>query len=307
MTVGVGTLRVRLWLLSAAWAWLLLPGTASAACKVSYFAQIPVRLDGGEARTTAMVNGHSVDFLVSNLAFYSSMSDELARSIGFVAKPASNAYIVSTKKGSIKTAIGVAEELKFGSQAISAASFLVFSGSNQPSSAFIGQNILALRDTEYNLGQGLIRLTRPLDRGCTGKDLAYWAGSAPVATVPLELPEGYNIQMRGSVMVDGIPMTAIFDINGEANLISPSALGRLPHAGVKATDSDISVQTLDIGGEVTRDVRFAASPEDMVMDEKGYDLRIGRPFFMTHRIYVSPSRKALFFTRNDAAAVAGKP
>jgi predicted aspartyl protease len=279
--------------------------SASAACKVGYFAAVPVSLSPNGPTTSASINGHSVDLLVNSGAFYSFMPKETAQSINLQTKPISTNFGFSSGKGDIAATLGYVDELKFGEKRIPDAHFIVISGRNAPQTATLGQNILTINDAEFDLRGGIIRLSNPHE--CTGKDMAYWAQPDRVRSVTLEAPQGeLDRQTIGRVLVNGVPMRAMFSSGGQT-VISSKALTKIGLASDADKLDTIKLSKLNIGGEEKNDVAIKVVPGNLYPD---VDLIIGLDFFLTHRIYVSKGRRSLLFTTNEEsvpAASSGAP
>lgn len=275
--------------------------SASAACKVYSFAKLPVTIAAHGPTTNALVNDHPVDLLVASGSFYSSMPKETAQSANVTTKPISVSFGFSTGKGGVAASMGYVDKIKFGPQSISNARFIVLGGANAPTVAMLGQNILGMHDIEYDLSDGLIRLSKP--DGCTGKDMAYWAQPEQVRAISLEAPNGeLNRQTIGKISVNGVVLRAMFSTSESRTAISSASLRKLGGGYGQATQQPIKADRIDIGGEVRNDVALDVAPGGFGSPNENVDLVIGMDFFLTHRVYVSNGRKTLFFTANGNTA-----
>jgi len=278
---------------------LALASSASAACDVRYFAALPISLSPNGPMTSASINGHSVDLFVNSGAFYSFMPKDTAQSIKLETKPISTNFGFSNGKGDVAATLGYVDELKFGTQRIPDARFIVVGGGNLPQVTTLGQNILAINDAEFDLRGGIVRLSNP--HGCTGKDMAYWAKPDYVRSVALEVPEGeLDRQIIGKAIVNGTPMRAMFSSGGQT-VISSRALSKIALANGADKLETIKLTTLNIGGEEQSNVAIKVVPGNL---NSNVDLIIGLDFFLTHRIYVSKGRRTLLFTINGESAPA---
>ena len=276
-----------------------LASSASAACDVRYFAALPISLSPNGPMTSASINGHSVDLFVDSGAFYSFMPKETAQSLDVQTKPISTNFGFSYGKSDIAATLGAADELKFGTQRIADARFIVVSGRNAPRTAVLGQNILAISDAEFDLRGGIVRLSNP--HGCTGTDMAYWAKPGHARAVALEAPQGeLDRQAIGRVVVNGAPLRAMFSSGGQT-VISSRALSKIGLANGADNLDTVKLTTLNIGGEEQSNVAIRVVPGNLNPD---VDLIIGLDFFLTHRIYVSKGRRTLLFTANAESAQA---
>lgn len=273
-----------------------------AACVVHYFATMPVSLAADGVTTSAVINGHAMDVVVNSGAFYSFMSRDAANAINVDMKPISPSFgfyrVRDGGKDSVDAKLGYLDELKFGKGSIANAHFIVIGGRGAPQTATLGQNILAIRDAEFDLQGGLVRLATP--EGCTGKDMAYWAQPVRVMSVPMEPPEGeLGRQNVGRVSVNGVPLRAVFSTGSARTAISSRALAKLGRAKDADSLDSIKLATLGIGGEERRDVEVEVVHGDMIRE---VDVIVGLDFFLTHRVYVSNGRKTIYFSANDGAA-----
>lgn len=278
---------------------LALTSPAAAGCVVYSFASMPVAVSADGVKASALVNDHPVEFTVNNTASYSMMHKNMATSANMQTQPLSASFRAYSDKGGLVTAFGYGDTLKFGKQTLRGPRFIVISGANAPDVAILGPNILNLRDAEYNLAAGTIRLSRP--EGCTGQDMAYWAQPDQVRALPLEAFEGQlNRRTIGKVMVNGTPMRAMFSTRHRWTTLSAAAARSLGGSPFNEGGRDrIKVATLDIGGELGNDVTLDVAPDDLSED---VDLMVGLDFFLTHRIYVSNGRRTLFFTASGTPA-----
>ena len=272
---------------------------AYAACTGSTFATINLLSEGRNGLTKATVNDNPVEFYVSSGVFFSIMPKDMAVATGVEIKPISTSFGFYFGKNSVNAGLGYAGLLKFEQGSIASARFIVVSGESAPRYATIGQNILGMQDAEFDLRENVIRLRkRPM--GCTGKDMAYWAAPEAVRSLSLETPQGQlDLHNIGKVLVNGVPLRTRFS-SSDRTIITTKAQRKL---GSQILDQDgrdvIKVNTLDIGGEVQRDVAIEVGG-----DLQDIDMVIGTDFFMAHRIYMSNGRRTMFFTANPPAPVA---
>src|SRR5262245_25748464 len=93
------------------------------------------------------------------------------------------------------------------------------------SMGLLGRNVLAVKDTEYDLAHGAVRLTFPKG-DCEKTDMAYWAGNTPVVELPL-LRERALGKRDTKVMVklNGVDVVAFLD-TGAYSMITLKAARR---------------------------------------------------------------------------------
>ena len=80
----------------------------------------------------------------------------------------------------------------------------------------------------------VIRLMKP--HGCDRANLAYWAGTTAVSELDIQTPSALTRHTRGTVILNGVKIRAIFDTGSSLSLLTAAAAAR---AGVKPDDSGV--------------------------------------------------------------------
>lgn len=266
---------------------------ANAACNVRYFAELALSSTSLGLTTMAAVNGQPTEFAVRSESFFSALPREKAQALRLSTKPISVNFGIYTRKGGVAAAMASVAQLQFGERRVLNAQFLVLGGDNAPDHATIGQNILALHETEFDLQNDVIRLSK--SEGCTGRDLAYWAQPGDVRTVTLEQMLQLAPQAIGKALINGAPARAMFSTGTPKTLISAkTARAILGKSEAEELPDTIQLNRLDIGDEVLNNVTLDIATYDL----GNIALVLGVDFFKTHRVYLSKSRQKLFFTSN---------
>ncbi len=277
---------------------------AFAKCSVSNFGLLQVSMQGNRPLTQAEINGHPVRFIVDSGAFFSTLSPAVARELDLTVASLPPDFRMSGVGGDVSAGLAKVAELKLAGVPLKGVNFVV-GGSDTGVAGLIGQNVLGLRDAEFDLQHGAVRLMEAKD--CGEQSLAYWANGKPVTTLATERMTDSNRHIIATVLVNGVRMRALFDTGAGGTVISIKAAKR---AGV-TPDSPGAVKAGYARGVGSRQVQIWRAPFDSIdlggerlrhaiftIQELGgdIDMLIGVDFFLSHRVYVANSQDRLFFT-----------
>jgi tetratricopeptide (TPR) repeat protein/predicted aspartyl protease len=285
---------------------LLVSQPAVAACKVAKFAELPVTLVGRRAMIDAKFGQRDTRLIVDSGAFYSTLSRASAAEFGLKTEPAPAWFRLRGINGDSSASLTRTKDFSLAGIALPPVDFIV-GGSDTGTAGLLGQNILALGDTEYDLPHGMVRLMRVED--CRSMALAYWANGKPFSTIPLERGNGgsWKPHIIGTVLVNGVKMRAIFDTGSPTTMmtlsaakragITPQSPGVMPSGMTAGLGSHriatwlATFSSIDLGGEVVSKPKFQFA--DIQFDG---DMLIGFDFFLTHRMFVSNANHMLYMT-----------
>ncbi|WP_161974697.1 pepsin/retropepsin-like aspartic protease family protein [Piscinibacter terrae] len=263
-------------------------------------------MTGLRAVATVGINGKDVPLTVDSGAFFSFLTDAAVEQLGLPVTRPNREIQVEGLTGRVDTRLTTVKRLRLQKGEIPDVEFVV--GGNEPGSGtmgLLGRNFLAFTDTEYDLAHGMIRLMFP-EGDCQEVNLAYWAGDKAVSELALPRDPRYRTPaIIAAVQVNGEEVRALFD-TGARSALSLAAARR---AGLK--DADMKPHGLIYGagrGEAkawTAPVREVTIGDETIknsilkigdfhMDDA--DMLIGIDFFLSHRVYVSKSRRRMFFT-----------
>ena len=298
-----------------------LPRAAEAAvCKIDLIADLKVTMQGTTPLVRAKINGGEVSLVADSGASYSALTE------GTVAQ-----FKLSSKMGNplaYTTGIG-------GRQSISLTTVKTFTIADQPLSdipftisdnemgagvaGLMGQNILSIADTDYDLASGSIRLMRPM--GCGDRPFLVWDASRPTSIIPLAATDGPFKRTAADAFVNGKKIRIAFDTGAATSILSldaarrvgvdPTGPGVTP-AGVergigrKMIESWIApVASFKIGDEEVRNTRLRIA----AMSLPDIDMLLGADFFLSHRVYVANSQHQIYFTYDGGPVfnLAGAP
>jgi predicted aspartyl protease len=297
---------------------------ARAACKLES-TELSVTMDGPVPVIAAKVNGRPARFIADSGAFWDMMTAGTAQEFGLAVRPPPQSVLFFQVQGAGGTADAMLTTVKeltltTDSHPIRNVDFVVVPGNlGNGVAGLLGQNLLRAADVEYDLAHGVIRLMHP--RGCEHTQLAYWAKSEAVSSLDINFATPLSPHTTGSVLINGVNVTVMFDTGAPASLLSlkagdrmdvrPSSAGAVfvgPITGVGGTRRVdtwvVPAASVKIGdNEEIRNTRLRVGDVNMpilrVGDAKiAIDMIIGADFFLSHRIYVASSQRKLYFTYN---------
>ena len=282
-------------------------GAARADCKLVKLGELPVTMDGTRPIVSAKINGTDVRFLADTGAFYSTLSEASARALKLSLRPAPFQYQMVGVGGASSMSETFVEDFQLNQIALKHIEFIV-GGSETGSHAvgLLGQNVWRNFDVDYDFAAGEIRLMHAQD--CSRMALAYWTGGKPFSMTPIEAVDDQNPKIRGTVLVNGVRVQAMFDTGASRSVISLEAAAR---AGVRP-DSPGVVRagfSTGIGQKALREwvAPFASVQigDEQVHNTKLYmselgpqnnGMLIGADFFLSHHVFVANSQRKMYFT-----------
>lgn len=292
---------------------LLLPLGSFAACSIGKIADLPVRMDGMRALIPVKLNGADTNLIVDSGAFLSLLSTAGAAQVK--AKVSPTTVISSIAGANGEAGVSVATLDQFVLDGIPMAphyQFLV--GGTDPGAeavGLLGENILGLADSEYDLANGIIRLMKPQD--CGDHPLAYWAAASKLPIQMLTLVEtGGQVSghIIGTALLNGHKIYVLFDTGAPTSVLTLTAARRagvIPSSpGVVSTGTGGGLgrggyptwvgpfASFKIGGEETHNTRLRFG--DLTLGD--IDMLLGMDFFLSHHVYVSKAQHRLYFTYN---------
>lgn len=277
--------------------------TSFAACE-SKTLELPVRLVEGRPITTLKLNGTDIPMLVDSGSFFSFLSASTARQLKLQAFDLPSSYRVRGFAGEVeglqRTRV---EKVEFGGKEWANVEFMVGTNEGAHYQGLLGRSILAMGDTEYDLGRGMVRLVFP-QSGCRDAELAYWAGKETVFATPLIGDDPRAPRM--AVRINGKEVSALMDTGAYRSTLQLRAARR---AGVKEADMvavgrvggggsgrvqvwTAPIETFEFGQERLTGNRMA------VADADTEDLLLGLDYLLSHRVYVSRLQRKVYATYN---------
>jgi predicted aspartyl protease/tetratricopeptide (TPR) repeat protein len=289
----------------------LIPSPALAAsCSVNRIAELPVTMQGRRASVPARVNGRDTTFWLDSGAFFSVMSAAKAAEFGLrLEDPPFGLRLVGIG-GSSQTHVVTIKDFGLAGQALHGLQFLV--GGSDAGNGLIGRNILAIRDTEFDIAHGSVKLFDV--KGCNDKAMTYWAPGQPYFTVPLLTPADHSKQFRIKVRINGIGVDAEMDSGSPATMLSRRAAIRagiaLTGPGVQGGQSfggfgrkvyggfNVPVASVAIGDEEILKTRLQVIDGEITSGADSPEMLLGMDFFLAHHIFVARGQNRVYFTYN---------
>jgi tetratricopeptide (TPR) repeat protein len=294
-----------------AFALSLAPGIAWPDCQMFKLAELPVTMAGLRPLVPAKINGTEVLFVADSGAFFGMITAAGAAQYRLKLHRAPDELRLEGIGGMVReTSVATVEELTLANQTISRIQFIV--GGSEPGTGavgFLGQNVLGMADTEYDLANGVIRLMRPGD-GCKKALLAYWVTSQPYSEVDLDWSRGKTSSASSVAYLNGNRIHVVFDTGAPTSILARHAAERAGFApggaGVVAAGlgHGIGIQkyqtwiapfaSFKMGDEEIHNARLRVGDATLPQG----DMLLGADFFLSHHIYVANSRDKLYFTYN---------
>ena len=281
---------------------------AAARCRIGRYPLIPVTVRNMQALINVKINGTPAVMAVDTGSASSLVSAQAVRrlKLSYLHTPG---YLLSGVGGSTQPQLVSAHRFAFADQQLHDMPFLVAgAGSPLHSIGLLGDNFLRFADVEFDLAKGFMRFVKPVH--CGSLPLAYWAGKRPFGELDLYRPTRDAPQFIGPAVLDGQPISVVFDTGSGRSVLSLSTAERLHigpgNPGVKAAGrvSGIArrfvkawiapVARLSIGGETIEHTHLLVAPLGRI--GLMADLVIGLDFFLAHHVYIANSQSKLYFT-----------
>jgi len=304
---------------------LLAPAPAvSAGCTISKIAELPVTMRGLRPTIKARVNGVEGLFFIDTGAFFSFLSPAGAKKFGIPTRLLESDYRVYGVAGREKVSRATAHAFSIAGLAFHDVDFLVDGRFEDGIDGWVGGNLLAHADVEYDLGNGVIRLFQPAG-DCKTTPMAYWAASGAYALLDIDRVSPTANAIQSKATINGTPIEVIFDSGAPLStltLLAAQQAGVTPKtAGVVDGNPEGGgprylqewigpFASLKVGDEEIKNTRLRFGEIQL----GGRDMLLGADFFLSHRIFVSNSQRKLYFTYNggpvfnlDGAHAPGQP
>ena len=286
---------------------------AQAACKIAVYARLPVTMEGVRASVPVEINGKPTKLWLDSGAFFSIMPKARAVELGLKTQALPFGFYITGIGGSASVELATIKSFKIVGQDLKNIEFLV--GGSDAGNGLIGQNLLAIGDTEYDLANGKVNLFKTTD--CRDTNLAYWAGDKPYGlTELLKGDDEHDQHIYAKGEINGTSIRLMLDTGASSSVLNRSAAERagidLSAPGVVETAPSSGLGTKSRRSWIVKLKSFAIGGEEIrntpvrVIDDKGdkllgFDMLIGADFFLSHRLFVSPAGRHLFLTYNGGA------
>ena len=282
---------------------------ASAACKLTTVAVLPITMKGLRPMVSARINGVDARFVADSSSFYSLMSSARAAEFKLsLHAPPRNVRVVGLG-GAADVSVARIKEFTLAGIVLHNFDFLVGGTDVEGDAAgLLGQNVLHIADAEYDLANGVIRLIRPQD--CRDTTLTYWAVGQPYSEVRIADSSPTDPLTIGTAYINRADTRVLFDTGTGTSVLSIHAAER---AGVKPDSPGVTSASVlygigrtpvrtwigyfanfKIGDEEIRNTRLRFGD----IGPAKADMLLGVDFFLSHHIYVASSQHKIYFTYN---------
>lgn len=290
---------------------------ATAHCQLQQIGTLPVDMQGLRAVVVTKINGLKARFILDSGAFYSVISHDAAVQYHLPIAPPPGGFFITGVGGREATQIATAESFDFLGVPLKARFLAVDQNFDSGTIGLIGENLLHIGDTEYDLANGIVRVIKPV--GCEGQPLAYWATSTPFSSVELDYMDIVRSNLEATATINGHSIRVMFDTGSPRSFISLQAAARVgitPNSpGVKFVGMAYGIGPVPFKAWIAPDVTFQIGGEKVehahllmgslrpdrpvgYIGDSYWDMLLGEDFFLSHRIYVAYGQRKLYFTYN---------
>lgn len=283
------------------------------ACSLGKMAELPVTMQGRRALIAAKFNGADAKLIVDSGSFYSSLSPAAAAAYKLKVHASTDVSLTEGTNGYVLVGVTSIKSFVLANIPLGPNFQFLVGGSDVGGDAagLLGQNILGIADTEYDLSKGVINLMKPSD--CLEKPLAYWATSAgvPFGVIPIEDTGKRSWWLLGTAYVNGVKIRVQFDTGAPGSFLTLAAARRAgitPDSPGVTPAGDVTglgqasfrswvghFASFSLGGEQTHNTRLRFGDTSLRND---VDMWIGMDWFLSHHVYVANSQHKLYFTYN---------
>jgi tetratricopeptide (TPR) repeat protein/predicted aspartyl protease len=294
-------------------AFSLSTAVAAARCQLQQLGVLPVDMQGLQPTIEAKLDGVDARFVLDTGAFFSTLSRDAAVQYQLPITPVpGDSFYMQGISGKEAAQVATAQAFTFLGIPLPKVQFFVVDENLWGNSiaGLIGQNLLRVWDTEYDLANGIVRFLKPV--GCGDQPLAYWAVSTPYSVVELRYMDVVQPHLRATATLNGHRITVEFDTGSPRSVLSLQAAKRAGitpgGAGVKLLGVGAGigpelvkmwvapVETFQLGGEKVEHAHVLLADLGPARNET--DMLLGDDFFLSHRIYVAYGQRKLYFTYN---------
>ncbi|MBS0359937.1 MAG: tetratricopeptide repeat protein [Proteobacteria bacterium] len=290
---------------------------AQADCKFQKIAELPVTMEGMRPVIDIQVNGKNARFIVDTGAFFSGVTDAAGERFAMKHSTAPFGMTASGIGGQVRDVRAMrADTVTFAGVGFRNMDFITLPRMDEGISGLIGENLMGPFDVEYDFANGVIRYFKP--EGCGySTNLAYWSkGMALSKLSMLDINPGasFTLKVITSAKVDGHTIHVQWDSGAGVSLVSRAAAAK---AGITVNSAGVveagvghgvqgrgleyyraPFQSFAIGDEEIKNTQLFVTNSEI---NPGVDMLLGPDFFLSHRVLISNSQKAVYFTYNGGS------
>jgi tetratricopeptide (TPR) repeat protein len=286
---------------------------ATAGCTLEQFAELRVTMQSMEPVVAVKINGQDGQFLADSGMFFSVLSPASAAAYHLKVRPAPFRLLMTGVGGTSEVQVTTVDHLTIaGIEFPKKWDFAVAGSEVSGINGILGQNILRMADVEYDLANGVIRLTKP-QGNCRSANLVYWGKNGQAySEMDIDWATPEHPHTTGEGFLNGKKIHIMFDTGAGVSVltrhaaelagVTPKSAGTLPaglYRGIGQHYDQTWIapfQSFKIGQEEIRNIRLRFIDDNL--SGQGVDMLVGADFFLSHRIYVASSQRKLYFTYN---------
>ncbi|BDU22940.1 hypothetical protein DYGSA30_43970 [Dyella sp. GSA-30] len=263
---------------------------------------------GNRAITTVKINGADTHFILDTGAFFNTMSNANALSLGLKLELAPFGFRVNGVGGS--ASVQQAHVKQFGILGTTLENIDFIVGGSDAGHGLLGANLLDVADLEIDLAHGKMTLFKA--DHCDKASLAYWVkdGQYNVADIESSDHKG-DRRTFFDVTINGKKVRALLDSGAVATVLGRDAAERVG-IDLNAPDVRAGGKSSGIGAKVMKSWivnidTFSVGTETIqhsqmqVIDGKignNTDMLLGVDFLLAHHMFIGNGKKKAYFTYN---------
>ncbi len=288
----------------------LLAGEALAEdCHLMNYGTLPVEMVDSRATTMVKINGTNTRFIIDTGAFYNTMSNANALSLGLKLQPAPDGFRIAGIGGQVEVKQVHVKEFGILDATLQNVAFIV--GGSDSGEGLLGANLLDFADMEIDLAHAKLTLFKA--EHCDKASLAYWVKDGNYNVADLEpASQPFDHRTIVNVTINGKKVRAVLDSGAPATLLSRGAAERVG-INLKAPDVKAGHTTYGVGSKLVRTWivpvdSFSVGTEtiqhsqmqvlDGTMGDSRTDMLLGVDFLLAHHMFIANSKKKIYFTYN---------
>jgi clan AA aspartic protease (TIGR02281 family) len=288
---------------------VLLAGQAWAdGCQLKEYGTLPVEMIGNRAITTVKINGADTHFILDTGAFFNTMSNANALSLGLKLELAPFGFRVNGVGGS--ASVQQAHVKQFGILGTTLENIDFIVGGSDAGHGLLGANLLDVADLEIDLAHGKMTLFKA--DHCDKASLAYWVkdGQYNVADIESSDHKG-DRRTFFNVTINGKKVRALLDSGAVATVLSRDAAERvgidLNAPGVRAGGKSsgigakvmkswiVNIDTFSVGTETIQHSQMQVIDGNI---GNNTDMLLGVDFLLAHHMFIANGKRKAYFTYN---------
>lgn len=314
--IVAATLTIRMLRLCCMGIGFLLAGHAWAdSCHLERYGTLPVELDGWRATTMVKINGNDTRFALDTGAFFNTMSDATAASLGLSLRALPFGFRISGIGGTATAQYTRVKAFGILGTTLENIDFIV--GGSDAGYGLLGANLLDFADLEIDMAHGKLTLFK-VD-GCHNQPLAYWATGTNYFMADLD-PSNSKIDRRTfiDVTINGKKVRALLDSGAFATLLTRHAA---EHVGIDLHAPDVKnglaatgfgakslktwivpVDSFSVGTETIHHSQMQVIDGNLGDDRTG--MLLGLDYLLAHHMFIANSQGKAYFTYNGGRVFA---